>query len=226
MKSFLLTIAAVQILHCSGVPSTKHALRASILKLNEITEIANLCAITRRGVTNTYRTGKLSYNVDLTFSVKETICSKNSGHEFDDVSCLFRPKKVAETGLCRSHVEYFANKVSDIDVECEGLKTVGSESDSTESSETRTEAQSESKETSLEETSDVESNSEETSLEDASDDQGKSRGTPPEVRSNGQSDSQGTSVEDSHNMKSTSTELSLEESSKEQNDRSRERHYS
>ncbi|XP_032880449.1 secreted phosphoprotein 24-like isoform X1 [Amblyraja radiata] len=215
MKSFLLAIAAVQILHCSGVPSTKDALRASVAKLNEITEITNLCAITRRGVTTTYRTGKLSYNVDLTFSVKETVCSKNSGQEFDDSGCTFRPKDIAEKGFCKSRVEYFADKVADVDVECEGLKTIDSESDSAESNETSIEAQSKSNETSLEETSSVESKSEETSLEDSSNDKSKSTETSLEDPVNEQNKSEETSIEESSNMKSKSTELSQEESSNE-----------
>ncbi|XP_078260567.1 secreted phosphoprotein 24-like [Rhinoraja longicauda] len=215
MKSFLLAIAAVQILHCSGVPSTKDALRASVAKLNEITEFTNLCAVTRRGVTNTYRTGKLSYNVDLTFSVKETVCSKNSGQEFDDPSCTFHPKNIAEKGFCKSRVEYFADKVADVDVECEGLKTIDSESDSTESNETSIEAQSKSNETSLEETSSVGSKSEETSLEDSSNDKSKSTETSIEDPDNIQENSEETSIEESSNMKSKSTELSQEESSNE-----------
>ncbi|XP_078260565.1 secreted phosphoprotein 24-like [Rhinoraja longicauda] len=215
MNSFLLAIAAVQILHCSGVPSTKDALRSSVVKLNEITEITNLCVITRRGVTTTYRTGKLSYNVDLTFSVKETVCSKNSGQEFDDPSCTFRPKNIAEKGFCKSRVEYFADKVADVDVECEGLKTIDSESDSTESNETSIEAQSKSNETSLEETSSVESKSEETSLEDSSKDKSKSTETSLEDSDNVKDKSKETSIEESFKMKSKSTELSLEESSNE-----------
>ncbi|XP_072902867.1 secreted phosphoprotein 24-like [Hemitrygon akajei] len=167
MKVFLLTIAAVQILYCTGMPSTKEALRASVIKLNEITEITNLCAITGRRVTNTYRTGKHSYNVDLTFSVKETICSKSFGLEFDDPSCRFRPKKIGEKGFCKSRVEYFADKVADIKVECEGLKTVDSESDSLESSETSIEDRNKSQETSLEEPSMEKNHSKETSLEEA-----------------------------------------------------------
>ncbi|XP_072115846.1 secreted phosphoprotein 24-like [Mobula birostris] len=194
MKSFLFTLAAVQILHCSGVPSTKEALRASVIKLNEITMITNLCGITRRGVTNTYRTGKLSYSMDLMFSVKETVCSKNSGQEFDDLNCSFRPKNIAEKGFCKSHVEFFADKVADVEVECDGLTTVDSESDSTETSENSIEEQSKSKETPLEETSDVESKSKETSAEESS------------------------------HLKSKSTELSLEESSNEQNEDSRSHH--
>ncbi|XP_051881449.1 secreted phosphoprotein 24 [Pristis pectinata] len=153
MKSFLLAIVAVQILHCLGMPSTKEALRASVVKLNEITEITNLCGITRRGVTNVYRTGKLSYNVDLTFSVRETICSKNSGWEFDDSICLFRPRRIAERGFCKSRVGYFADKVAYVDVKCDGLKTVDSESDSSESSETNFEGNSKSEEASLHESS-------------------------------------------------------------------------
>ncbi|XP_059822075.1 secreted phosphoprotein 24-like [Hypanus sabinus] len=135
MKTFLLAIAAVQILHCSGVPSTKRALRASVIKLNEMTEIPNLCGVTDRRGKNVYRTGKLSYNVDLIFSVKETVCSKNSRLEFDDRRCHFRPKKTAAKGICKSSVEYFAGKVVDIDVECRGLRTIGSNSHSLESSE-------------------------------------------------------------------------------------------
>ncbi|XP_048455483.1 secreted phosphoprotein 24-like [Rhincodon typus] len=135
MKAFLLTIAAVQILYCSGIPSPKDALRVSVLKLNRITETSNLCGITRRRVKEIYRTGKLSYNVDLTFSVKETVCSKNSGLEFDDPSCQFRTKKAAARGFCKSHVEYFADEVVDVDVECQGLKTFDSRSGSFESSE-------------------------------------------------------------------------------------------
>ncbi|XP_078407454.1 secreted phosphoprotein 24-like [Cetorhinus maximus] len=135
MKSFLLTIAAVQILHCSGIPSPKDALRVSVIKLNRITETTNLCGITRRRVKDINHTGKLSYKVDLTFSVKETVCSKNSGLEFDDPSCRFCSKKTAEEGLCRSRVEYFADEVMDIDVQCRGLKTVDSKSGSFESTE-------------------------------------------------------------------------------------------
>ncbi|XP_062906092.1 secreted phosphoprotein 24-like [Mobula hypostoma] len=194
MKTFLLAVAAVQIFSCSGVPSTKEALRASVIKLNEMTEIPNLCGITRRGVTNTYHTGKLSYSMDLTFSVKETVCSKNSGQEFDDPSCSFRHKNIAEKGFCKSHVEFFADKVADVEVECDGLTTADSESDSTESSENSIEAQSISEETSLEETSDVERKSNETSVEESSD------------------------------MKSKSTELSSELSSNEQNEDSRAQH--
>ncbi|XP_051881523.1 secreted phosphoprotein 24-like [Pristis pectinata] len=194
MKSFLLAIAAVQILHCSGVPSTKEALRASVVKLNEITVTSNLCAITGRRVTNTYRTGKHSYNVDLTFSVKETICSKDSGFEFDDPSCRFRPKKIGEKGFCKSRVEYFADQVADVDVECEGLKTVDSQSDSSESRETSIEYENKSQETSLEEASKVKSQSTETSLEEAS------------------------------NVKSASMELSPQQSSNEKFEDSRDQH--
>ncbi|GCB63752.1 hypothetical protein scyTo_0014675 [Scyliorhinus torazame] len=110
MKSLLLTIAAMQILHCSGMPSPKDALRASVLKLNKITEITNLCGITRRRVKDVYRTGKVSYNVDLTFSVKETVCSKNSGLEFDDPGCHFRSKKSAvETKSIETSIEESPN---------------------------------------------------------------------------------------------------------------------
>ncbi|XP_067892400.1 secreted phosphoprotein 24-like [Heterodontus francisci] len=167
MKSFLLTIAAVQILHCSGIPSSKDALRVSVIKLNDITEITNLCGITRRRVNDIYRTGKLSYNVDLTFSVKETVCSKNSGLEFDDPSCYFRTKKTGEKGFCKSHVEYFADEVVDIDVECRGLKTVDSNSESSESSENSIEVERNSEETSFEKSSNVISKLTETSLEDS-----------------------------------------------------------
>uniref|UniRef100_UPI00398F8307 secreted phosphoprotein 24-like n=1 Tax=Pristiophorus japonicus TaxID=55135 RepID=UPI00398F8307 len=194
MNSFLLTIAAVQILHCSGIPSPKDALRESVIKLNEITETTNLCGITRRRVKDIYRTGKLSYKVDLTFSVKETVCSKNSGLEFDDPSCHFRPRKTAEKGLCKSRVEYFADKVVDIDVECRGLKTVDSNSDSSESSEDSIEVKKKSMEISLEETSNVKSTSKETSLEESS------------------------------NVESKSKQLSVEESSNEHNEDSRARH--
>ncbi|XP_072902855.1 secreted phosphoprotein 24-like [Hemitrygon akajei] len=225
MKSFLLTIIAVQILHCLGMPSPKEALRASVIKLNEITEITNLCGITRRGVTNTYRTGKLSYSVDLTFSVKETVCSKNSGQEFDDPSCSFRPKNIAEKGFCNSHVEFFADKVADVDVECDGLKTVDSESDATESSETSIESQSKSKESSLEETSNVKSKSEETSLQEESlNENDKSEDTSLDDSANVESKSKEMSVEESSHMRSRSMELSLEEPSNEQNEDSRAQH--
>ncbi|XP_072434416.1 secreted phosphoprotein 24-like [Chiloscyllium punctatum] len=167
MKAFLLTIAAVQILHCSGIPSPKDALRVSVIKLNQITKTSNLCGITRRRVKDIYRTGKLSYNVDLTFSVKETVCSKNSGLEFDDPSCYFHPKMTAVKGLCTSRVEYFADEVVDIDVECRGLKMVGSNSDSSESNENSIEVKTKSKQMSTEESLDWKSKSAETSLEDS-----------------------------------------------------------
>ncbi|XP_060684040.1 secreted phosphoprotein 24-like isoform X2 [Hemiscyllium ocellatum] len=184
MKAFLLTIAAVQILHCSGIPSPKDALRASVIKLNEITETSNLCGITRRRVKNIQHTGKLSYNVDLTFSVKETVCSKNSGLEFDDPSCHFRLRKAAERGLCKSHVAYFADEVVDIDVECRGLKTVDSNSDSSESSENSVEVKTQPKPMSIEESPKVKSESTELSLEDSPDVRSKSSETSLDTSSN------------------------------------------
>ncbi|XP_041056023.1 secreted phosphoprotein 24-like [Carcharodon carcharias] len=206
MKSFLLTIAAVQILHCSGIPSPKDALRASVIKLNRITETTNLCGITRRRVKDIYRTGKLSYKVDLTFSVKETVCSKNSGLEFDDPSCRFCSKKTAEKGWCRSRVEYFADEILDVDVLCRGLKTFDSNSDSSESSENRIEVEIKSKEMSIEESPDVGSKSIESSLEESR---------------NAGSKSLESSLEEYRNVKSKSTERSLDVSSYEDDDDSR-----
>uniref|UniRef100_UPI00398F0927 secreted phosphoprotein 24-like n=1 Tax=Pristiophorus japonicus TaxID=55135 RepID=UPI00398F0927 len=228
MNSFLLTIAAVQILHCSGIPSPKDALRKSVIKLNEITETTNLCGITRRRVKDIYRTGKLSYNVDLTFSVKETVCSKNSGLEFDDPSCHFRPRKTAEKGFCKSRVEYFADKVVDIDVECRGLKTVDSSSDSSESSEDSIEVKTNSKATSLEESSNVKSKSQETSLEVSSNVKSKSNEWSLESEAKELSlehKSEELSLESKSrelSLDSKSEELSLEESSNEHNDDSRD----
>lgn len=130
MKSFLLAIAAVQILHCSGVPNPEDALRAAITKLNEISEISHLCGIIRSTITDLSPTGKISYNVDLAFSVQETVCSKNSGLEFDDSSCIFRPVRIAETASCRSRVKYLADEVLDVDVECHGFGKVKGNGDS------------------------------------------------------------------------------------------------
>ncbi|XP_043550485.1 secreted phosphoprotein 24-like [Chiloscyllium plagiosum] len=209
MKAFLLTIAAVQILHCSGIPSPKDALRASVIKLNQITETSNLCGITRRRVKDIQHTGKLSYNVDLTFSVKETVCSKNSGLEFDDPSCHFRPRKAAERGLCKSHVAYFADEVVDIDVECRGLKTVDSNSDSSESSENSVEVKTQPKPMSIEESPKVKSKSTEISLEDS-----------PDMKN----ESTETSIEVSLNVRSKSSETSLDMSSNEYHEDSRSRH--
>ncbi|XP_072902852.1 secreted phosphoprotein 24-like [Hemitrygon akajei] len=223
MKSYPLALVAVQILHCLGMPNTKEALRASVIKLNEISEITNLCGITRRGVANTYRTGKLSYNVDLTFSVKETVCSKNSGLEFDYPSCRFRPESTAENGVCKSHVEFFADKVADIEVECDGLKTVDSESDSTESSETSIEDKTKSKEKSVEETSKASTESKEVSQENTSSME-KSKEASVEELADVKSKSKETSLEEPSDMRSKSTELSHEESSNEQDENSRARH--
>ncbi|XP_048454660.1 secreted phosphoprotein 24-like [Rhincodon typus] len=164
MKAFLLTIAAVQILYCSGIPSPKDALRASVIKLNQITKTSNLYGVNRRRVKEIHQSGKLSYNVDLTFSVKETVCPKNFVLEFNDPSCHFHPKKTAEKGLCKSHVEYFADEVVDIDVQCRGLKTVDSNSDSSELNENSIELKSNSTE-SLEKSPNVQNKSKETFLD-------------------------------------------------------------
>ncbi|XP_067844319.1 secreted phosphoprotein 24-like, partial [Heptranchias perlo] len=136
-----------------------------------------------------YRTGKLSYNVDLAFTVKETVCSKNSGLEFDDPSCHFRTKKTVENVFCRSPVQYFADEVVDIDVECRGLKTIDSNSDSSESSENSIETKTKSKETSLEESSNIKSKSKESSLEESSNMKNKSKESSLEESSNVKSQS-------------------------------------
>ncbi|XP_007905871.1 secreted phosphoprotein 24 [Callorhinchus milii] len=135
MRSFLLAIAIVQILQCLGVPSPEAALRTSLMKLNEMTDTPNLCGVTEGQLRDISPTGKFSYNVDLAFSVRETVCSKNSGLEFDNPTCHFRHAQAAEKGVCKSRVKYLAGKVVGVDVECQGLRKVKSNSDSLESNE-------------------------------------------------------------------------------------------
>eukprot|EP00062_Callorhinchus_milii_P021540 gi/632978371/ref/XP_007905874.1/ PREDICTED: secreted phosphoprotein 24-like [Callorhinchus milii] len=139
MRSFLLAIAVLQILQCSGVPSPEAALRTSLMKLNEMTDTPNLCSVTRRRLRAMYPTGKLTYNLDLAFSVKETTCSKNSGLEFDSPLCRFRPAPTAERGVCRSRVKYFADEIVDVHVHCRGLKSFKGKIHSSESRESNQE---------------------------------------------------------------------------------------
>uniref|UniRef100_UPI00398EB4C2 secreted phosphoprotein 24-like n=1 Tax=Pristiophorus japonicus TaxID=55135 RepID=UPI00398EB4C2 len=208
MNSFLLTIAAVQILHCSGVPNPEDALRVAITKLNEISEISHLCGIISSTVTDLSPTGKFSYNVDLAFSVKETVCSKNSGLDFDDLSCSFRPAKIAETASCKSRVKYLADEVLDVDVECQGFKKAKGNGDSFDK---------------------VKNNAE---VSKGLSEGGKGHSKPSKggrghrklserVNNNGGSSE---SIDSSEEVKITSEESSFEESLKEHNDDSRAQH--
>ncbi|XP_067890720.1 secreted phosphoprotein 24-like [Heterodontus francisci] len=214
MKSFLLTIAAVQILHCSGVPNPEDALRVAVIKLNEISEISHLCGIISSTVTDLSPTGKFSYNVDLAFSVKETVCSKNSGLEFDDSSCNFRPAKIAETASCKSRVKYLADEVLDVDVECHGFKKAKGNGDSLEKLKSHSEVFKGGK--------DQSELSERGKVHSKPFKGGKGHRKLPERFTNDGGSSE--SINSSEEMRITSEESSLEESLKEHNDDSRARH--
>ncbi|XP_053327285.1 secreted phosphoprotein 24 [Spea bombifrons] len=110
MKRFLLTILLLHLLGCSGFPVNDYdddvirtALNASLAQLNDQSRDVNLLRITRSRVKRVMypRDSDVDFDLILEFSVRETICNKNSAR--DPSSCDFKIGYYKEAS-CRSQV--------------------------------------------------------------------------------------------------------------------------
>ncbi|XP_067842954.1 proteoglycan 4-like [Heptranchias perlo] len=123
MKIILFILAAVQSFYCSGqtcencgFPVVIEALNASVIKLNEISTIDNLLAVTKHKVDAITPLGERLLQVDLTFDIQETVCLKDDVN--DSAKCQLKPFPDAETATCMSWVTFEAGVIKNVELQC------------------------------------------------------------------------------------------------------------
>ncbi|NWR43703.1 SPP24 protein, partial [Regulus satrapa] len=130
---FVLTLS---VFSCSGFPAydydlpvTEEALNASIARINTQPWGRHLYGVVRSRVMGVDMWDGDTYGLDLRFSVRETVCTKDSGR--DPSTCDFKTGPFVPTASCRSVVEVSGELIANITVRCH-RSTFSSESMSSE----------------------------------------------------------------------------------------------
>ncbi|NXJ66878.1 SPP24 protein, partial [Rostratula benghalensis] len=98
------------------VPVTEEALNASIARINSQSWGRNLYGVVRSRVTRNDMWNSDTSILELQFSIRETMCTKDSGR--DPFTCDFKTGPFVPTAFCRSVVEVTGELISNIVVQC------------------------------------------------------------------------------------------------------------
>ncbi|XP_009867012.1 PREDICTED: secreted phosphoprotein 24 [Apaloderma vittatum] len=119
----LIFVLALDVFLCSGfpvydyeLPITEEALNASIARVNAQSWGNNLYGVVRSHVTGVDMWNRDAYQLELQFSIRETVCRKASGR--DPFTCDFKIGPFVATAFCRSVVEVSNELISNVRVQC------------------------------------------------------------------------------------------------------------
>ncbi|XP_004390091.1 secreted phosphoprotein 24 [Trichechus manatus latirostris] len=108
---------------CSGFPvydydpsSLKEALSASVAKVNSQALSPYLFRAFRSSIKRVNVVDEDSLNMDLEFSIRETVCRRDSGE--NPTTCDFQRGYFVPVVVCRSSVKLSAQQVRDVWVQC------------------------------------------------------------------------------------------------------------
>ncbi|KAJ4924376.1 hypothetical protein JOQ06_000616 [Pogonophryne albipinna] len=140
MKSYVLLLALLQAVRCSGVPlydselgaMADRGLTAALARVNSVYAVSHLYRATRGSVTKVIPMGLNTVDLQMVFGIKETQCVKASRH--DPQTCAFRPGFFVPTFSCSSRLRVSANSTQVVSLKC------GRDSSSSSSSESSEEA--------------------------------------------------------------------------------------
>ncbi|KAI9525804.1 hypothetical protein NQZ68_002352 [Dissostichus eleginoides] len=140
MKSYVLLLALLQAVRCSGVPlynselgaMADRGLTAALARVNSVYTVSHLYRATRSSVTKVIPMGLNTVDLQMVFGIKETQCVKASRH--DPQTCAFRPGFFVPTFSCSSRVRLSANSTQVVSLKCDSSSS-SSSSSSSESSE-------------------------------------------------------------------------------------------
>ncbi|XP_035533708.1 secreted phosphoprotein 24 [Morone saxatilis] len=140
MKSYVLLLALLQSLGCSGIPLYNSELESladrglgtSLAEVNSVYAVSHLYRVTRGSVTRVIPMGLNTVDLLMTFGIKETQCAKSSGS--DPLTCAFRPGFFVRSFACFSRVRMSATSTQLVSLRCGNDGSSSSES-SSESSE-------------------------------------------------------------------------------------------
>ncbi|XP_029306656.1 secreted phosphoprotein 24 [Cottoperca gobio] len=141
MKSYVLLLALLQSLRCSGIPlynselesMANRGLGAALAQVNSVYAVGHLYRVTRGSVTKVVPVGLNTADLHMTFGIKETECVKASRN--DPQTCAFRPGFFVPSFSCSSRVRMSATSTQVVSLRCGRDSSSSSSSSSSESSE-------------------------------------------------------------------------------------------
>uniref|UniRef100_A0A3Q3NBI1 Secreted phosphoprotein 24 n=1 Tax=Mastacembelus armatus TaxID=205130 RepID=A0A3Q3NBI1_9TELE len=124
MKSYVLLLALLQSLGCSGVPlynselqsMAERGLGAALAEVNSVYAISHFYRATRGSIKRLIPVGLNTVDLLMVFGIKETVCVKSSTS--DPQTCAFRPGFFVPTFFCSSRVRMSATSAQVISLRC------------------------------------------------------------------------------------------------------------
>ncbi|KAM9334041.1 secreted phosphoprotein 24 [Symphorus nematophorus] len=124
MKSYVLLVALLQALGCSGAPlysaelesMANRGLGATLAQVNTVYAASHLYRVTRGSVTRVIPVGTNTIDMLMSFGIKETECAKTS--TADPQTCAFRPGFFVPSFPCVSRVRMSAGSAQVLSLRC------------------------------------------------------------------------------------------------------------
>ncbi|XP_073318253.1 secreted phosphoprotein 24 [Pagrus major] len=137
MKSYVILLALLQTLGCSGVPlynselesMANRGLGAALAQVNSVYAVSHLYRVTRGSVSRVVPMGLNTVDLLMTFGIKETDCLKASTS--DPQTCAFKPGFFVPTFSCVSRVRMLDTSAQVVSLRC-GRDSSSSSSESSE----------------------------------------------------------------------------------------------
>ncbi|XP_070712048.1 secreted phosphoprotein 24 [Pempheris klunzingeri] len=134
MRSYVLLLALLLCLGCTGVPlfnseleaMANRGLEASLAQVNSVYAASHLYRVTRGSVTRVIPVGLNTVDLMMIFGIKETECAKSSGR--DSQTCAFRPGFFVPSFSCSSRVRMSAASTQVVSLRCGNDGSSSSES--------------------------------------------------------------------------------------------------
>ncbi|KAM7375120.1 hypothetical protein PAMA_014280 [Pampus argenteus] len=135
MRSYVLFLALLQLLGCSGIPlhnpelqsMADRGLVAALAEVNSVYAVNHLYRVTQGSVTRVISTGLNTFDLLMVFDIKETECLKASGN--DPQTCPFRPGFFVPSLSCSSRVRTSATSTQVVFLKCGGSSSSSSSSE-------------------------------------------------------------------------------------------------
>ncbi|XP_039997871.1 secreted phosphoprotein 24 [Xiphias gladius] len=124
MKSYVLLLALLQSLGCSGVPlqnselesMAERGLGAALAEVNSVYAVSQLYRVTQGSITRIIPIGLNTVDMMMKFGIKETECAK--GSRSDPQTCAFRPGFFVPSLSCSSRVRMSATTALVVSLRC------------------------------------------------------------------------------------------------------------
>ncbi|GAA6234379.1 secreted phosphoprotein 24 [Lates japonicus] len=124
MRSYVILLALLQTLGCSGIPlynselesMADRGLGAALTEVNSVHAVSHLYRVTHGSVSRVIPVAPNTVDLLMVFAIRETQCAKASGR--DPQMCAFRPGFFVPTFYCSSRVRMSATSAQVISVRC------------------------------------------------------------------------------------------------------------